>query len=474
MFEISHIFYQKLSHFWSFLAFPRLKKTLLLSLVFFGISAAYASSDAYAIHSASSITILWIALILISAKVSGFVEKIRQPAVLGELLAGVILGNLYLFGFKLFEPIKSDAIISFLAELGVIILLFQIGLESNIAQMKRVGFKAFLVAVVGVLCPFALGTYIVGPLILPGLSFNSYLFLGAMLTATSVGITARVFKDLGKLQTKEAQIVLGAAVIDDVLGLVILAIVSAIVSAGSVSLAALSTIIGKSILFLFGAILIGQWSAPYIGKLLSRIHTGTGMKFAFAVSFGLIISYLAGRIGLAPIVGAFAAGLVLDPVHFKTFEKPQISEAINSTCAKVDKDTKSKLEELATHYSEKHVEHIIEPIGLLLVPIFFVTTGMGVKIETLFDSSIFILAVLLTITAFVGKIASGLVAGNVNKKIVGFGMVPRGEVDLIFAVTGKTLGVVNDQIFSAVVVMIILTALLTPPILTWLIKNNKD
>ena len=173
-------------------------------------------------------TFLWIAVILIIAKTSSFIERIGQPPVLGELIAGVVVGNLALLGINVFEPIKRDPIIAFLAELGVVILLFQIGLESNIQKMRAVGMRAFLVAIVGVIAPFILGTYVAGPLLLPSLNFNAYLFLGATLTATSVGITARVFRDLGKLQTKEAQIVLGAAVIDDVLGLVILGVISAI------------------------------------------------------------------------------------------------------------------------------------------------------------------------------------------------------------------------------------------------------
>src|SRR6185503_2252840 len=153
-----------------------------------------------------------------------------------ELLIGVFLGNVVLLGLNFFEPLKSDAIINFLAQLGVVILLFQVGLESNVQEMRRVGLRAFLVACVGVVFPFLLATVVVGPLLLPGLSFHAYLFLGATLTATSVGITARVFRDLGVLQTAEAQIVLGAAVIDDVLGLIILAVVSAIVTIGVVSL----------------------------------------------------------------------------------------------------------------------------------------------------------------------------------------------------------------------------------------------
>ena len=160
---------------------------------------------------------LWMAIILLVARATLLIERWGQPPVLGELLAGVVLGNLTLLGIHWLEPMRDNHILEFLAELGVVILLFQVGLESNITEMRRVGMRALLVACVGVVVPFIAGTYWVGPWLLPGLSFNAYLFLGATLTATSVGITARVFQDLKMLRSAEAQIVLGAAVIDDVL-----------------------------------------------------------------------------------------------------------------------------------------------------------------------------------------------------------------------------------------------------------------
>jgi Kef-type K+ transport system membrane component KefB len=292
------------------------------------------------------------------------------------------------------------------------------------------------------------------------------------LTATSVGITARVFRDLGKIKMPEAQIVLGAAVIDDVMGLIILAVVSALVTIGAVSVGAVSWIIAKAILFLIGAIVIGQLSAPVLGRWFSRIHTGAGMKFTLAVSFALIFSYFAGLIGLAPIVGAFAAGLVLDPVHFRFFQRPKLSEELAQQAESVGVPAhKAELLRVAEEHSEKHVEELIEPLAHLLVPIFFVVTGMSVRLETLFDPKILGVALAITVIAFIGKYAAGLAAGKVNKHIVGFGMVPRGEVGLIFATIGQSLGVISDEVFSIIVIMVILTTLLTPPILSHLLKK---
>ncbi|MEX1997343.1 MAG: cation:proton antiporter [Candidatus Andersenbacteria bacterium] len=436
------------------------------------LAAAYAASHSPDQGHHTAVTFLWIAIILLVAKFSSLIERFGQPAVLGELLAGVVLGNLALVGLTMFEPIRHDSIIVFLAELGVVILLFQIGLESNIKTLRSVGWRAFLVAMVGVIGPFILGTYLVGPWLLPGLSANTYLFLGAALTATSVGITARVFRDLGKLQTPEAQIVLGAAVIDDVMGLIILAVVSAIVTLGAVSLGTISLIAGKAILFLVGAIVVGQLLAPRLGRLFSRIHTGAGMKFTLAISFGLIFAWLAGVIGLAPIVGAFAAGLVLDPLHFRHFKGPRIIDEVRQTMDGITLDNKQNILQVVESHAHRHIDELIEPLGHFLVPIFFVVTGMAVKLDTLLNPTILFVALGITVAAFIGKLAAGLVAGGkVRKSIVGWGMVPRGEVGLIFAAMGSTLGVISDAVYSVIVIMVIITTLLTPIILTTMIRR---
>jgi len=421
-----------------------------------------------------AVILFGLALILLFARISSLVEYFGQPSVLGELIIGVILGNLGLLGLHFFESFKEDPIIVFLAELGVIILLFQIGLESNIEKMKKVGLRAFLVAVIGVVAPFVLGTYIVGPRLFPNLSFNTYLFFGAILTATSVGITARVFQDFKKLHIPEAQIVLGAAVIDDVLGLIILAVVSAIVTAGTVGAGTVVLISLKAIAFLLGAIILGTIFSPKIGGLLSKIHTGLGMKFTMAMSFCLIFAFLAKKVGLAPIVGAFAAGLVLDSVHFIYFQDPKIIEDIKEEAKNFEQKSKERILSIVEHHSKHHVEDLIHPTALFLVPIFFVFTGMSVNLKTMFNLPILLTALGVTAIAIVGKVISGLVAGKVNKALVGFGMVPRGEVGLIFAIIGKNLNVISDQIFSIIVIMVILTTLLTPPILTLILKRYKE
>lgn len=434
-------------------------------------TVAFASEGGDAGHHNYASTLLWMAVLLMFGKIASLVERVGQPSVLGELVIGVILGNLTLVGIMEFEVAKADPLIRFLAELGVIILLFQIGLESNIGRMAKVGGRALLVAIIGVVVPFVLGTYMVGPWLMPGLENTAYLFLGAALTATSVGITARVFKDLGKLQTPEAQIVLGAAVIDDVIGLIILAVVSAIATAGTVSTGAIVLIAGKAIAFLVGSVAVGIFCAPWLGKAFSVIHTGVGMKFTLAVSFGLLLAAAAQAIGLAPIVGAFAAGLVLDPVHFRYFKDFHVVEDVRNALHDVDPKIQKRVEKAIEPHSERHVEFLIEPLGHLFVPLFFVFTGMSVNLSTLFDPAIILVALAITVAAFIGKILSGLAAGRVKKSLVGWGMVPRGEVGLIFATIGRGLGVVNEEMFSVIVIVVILTTLFTPPILAYQLRR---
>lgn len=455
---------------------PTYRRALLLAALCTLAATHLAGSDAG--HGATAVghkvplEILYIPLVLLAAKVAGMIERFGQPAVLGELMVGVLLGNLALVGVQFMEPVADDAILLFLAELGVIILLFQIGLESSLGQLRKVGGRALAVAIIGVVVPFALGAWIVGPMLMPGQPTASYLFMGAALTATSVGLTARVFRDLGKLHLPEAQIVLGAAVIDDVLGLVILAVVSALVTAGSVSAGAVGWIVAKSVLFLAGALVLGRLFAPSIGRLFSKISSGTGMKVTLAVSMALLFAYLAGLADLAPIVGAFAAGLVLEPVDFSGFSEPAVAAELRQTVAGSDPVTRKRVLDIVERHSHRHVEDLVEPIGHFLVPIFFVLTGMAVDLRVMTDGPVLLVALGLTIAAFAGKVVSGLAAGPVRKSLVGWGMVPRGEVGLIFATVGRSFGVVSQDVFSVIVLVVIFTTLLTPPVLMHLLKRH--
>jgi len=417
--------------------------------------------------------LVWLALILMSARLfAPLAQKLGFPAVLGELLLGVALGNLSLFGLHYFDNVAKDPIIAFLAELGVIVLLLQIGLETRLGELVRVGGRATAVAAIGIAAPFALGAFLVGPLLLPGQSQNAYLFLGATLAATSVGITGRVFRDLGKLDSREARIVLGAAVIDDVLGLVILAVVSGLVQSGKVSLGGTAWIVAEAGLFLGGSIWIGRLIAPHSSRWLARLDAGPSMLFAQVLATGLFLAWLAHVIGLAPIIGAFAAGLLFEPVFLRHFETPRIVQEAAPLLpeGETGRDLRALMEKHAHHQHES----MIEPIGYFFVPVFFVLTGMQVDLSTLADPMLVAIALGITAAAVVGKLAAGFAAGrSTSPWIVGWGMVPRGEVGLIFAVAGRQLGVLSESMFSIIVIMVILTTLLTPPMLTFLLKRQS-
>jgi Kef-type K+ transport system membrane component KefB len=417
--------------------------------------------------------LLWLALILMSARLfAPLAARFGFPAVLGELLLGVLLGNLSLFGIHYFDSIAKDPIIAFIAELGVIVLLLQIGLETRLADLVKVGGRAFAVGSVGIVVPFVLGAFLVGPLLLPGQSQHTYLFLGATLAATSVGITGRVFRDLGKLGTPAARIVLGAAVIDDVLGLVILAVVTSLVQAGSVSVGEVGWIVAKAVLFLGGSIWLGRLVAPHSSRWLARLDAGHSMLFAQVLATGLALAWLAHAMGLAPIIGAFAAGLLFEPLFLKDFDTPRIVQEIEPLMR--DPESRGLMDRLlpilARHTGHQH-EHMIEPIGYFFVPVFFVLTGMQVDLATLADPAVVAVALGVTAVAVAGKLVAGFFAGGAGAWVVGWGMVPRGEVGLIFAMVGRQLGVMDEAMFSVIVIMVILTTLVTPPVLTWLLRR---
>ncbi|HVR30890.1 MAG TPA: cation:proton antiporter [Thermoanaerobaculia bacterium] len=393
--------------------------------------------------------------ILLGAKLGGeLATRIGQPSVLGELVAGVVLGNLILLGFDRFEFIATNEGIAILAELGVILLLFEVGLESSVREMLSVGPSSLLVALLGVVAPFLLG-WGLSAWMLPEHHALVHVFVGATLCATSVGITARVLTDLGKIQARESKIILGAAVIDDILGLVILAVVSGIITAantgGELELRQIAFILGKAIVFLAGAVVIGGWLTPRIFRVAVRLKI-RGVLLALALSFCMFLAWLAERLGLEPIVGAFAAGLILEKIHYQDF---------------IDR-------------GEHELEELLHPITAFLVPIFFVLTGMKVDLSTFGQVEMLGFAALLSVVAIIGKMLCwfGVLERGLDRISIAVGMVPRGEVGLIFAGIGASLmlhgePVIDISVFSAVVIMVMVTTFITPPALKVTIERGE-
>ncbi len=405
------------------------------------------------------------ALVLVVGKLGNFVEKYGQPAVIGELLAGVALSAIGYYGWSFIGDITSNEIISYLAQFGAVLLLFSIGLESNLKEMKKVGVRALFVALIGVFVPFVLGSFVLAPIFFGDADSNARLFLGASLVATSVGITASVFRSLKLTKSRAAQTVLGAAVIDDVLGLIVLAIVSALASGGALSAGLVIELAAKSFGFLGGALLLGTFTAPYISRLFSKIHTGIGMKLTLAVGFALLFGYLAELFGLEPIIGAFAAGLLLDAVHFESFSDPEIIEELKYL--ESDEKHGTSMAELIKKHRHAHVEDLINSIGLIFIPVFFVYTGMQIDFGSLLQPKLYIIAAVISVIAVATKFVAGFAAqGSKNEKmLVGFSMVPRGEVGLIFAATGASLGVLDSELFSTIVLVVIITTFISPALI---------
>ena len=410
-----------------------------------------------------------IVILLFSAKVVGDIfERVGMPAVLGELTVGIILGNMmFLTGWdglnflhappegQLGNPYSVGAELKMLAGIGVVLLLFEVGLESSVKDMMKVGTSSLLVALLGVVAPMLLGFGVGWWLLYDKAPWQVWMFLGATLCATSVGITARVLKDLGRSQQRESQIILGAAVIDDVLGLIVLTVVSGIIQQGAdFSLGSLVQIVLSSIGFLIGAVVLGNhlFTKPLFKAATFLRGHGLLVVTTLVICFGF--AYLASLVGLAPIVGAFAAGLILERAHYQ---------------------------ELG-HKEHMELEEALAPLTALLVPIFFVQMGIMVDLSSFANPSVWLLAGALTVAAIIGKqvCSLGILEKGLNRAAVGLGMIPRGEVGLIFAGVGATLTapngetVVSSQTYSAIVVMVIITTMVTPPLLKWSMSKGGD
>ena len=418
-------------------------------------SVALAASDTG--HGAVGPILFGLAFLVIAAKAGGrLVERMGQPAVLGELLAGIALGNLLPLVFRGSEVafLRTEPTILVLAQIGILVLLFDVGLETDLRALVRVGWPALFVAVIGIVAPFALG-FGVAHWLMPDSPALAHAFVGATLTATSIGITARVLKDLGVMQRREAQIILGAAVIDDILGLVVLAVITGAVGAAGtggpgVSVVAVGGILVRAILFLGLTALVGIYVVPRLMHAFSR-WAGPEVVLGLTLSLCFILAYLAEVIGLADIIGAFAAGIMLDPY---------------GKGVRVGERDATLLEAL-------------HPVAAVFTPLFFVLMGIKVDLRSLFSSRVLLLGAGLILVALIGKLASGFVLGSRqgNRLAVGIGMVPRGEVGLIFAGIGAGLSLNGQPIlsagaFSAIVLMVLVTTVVAPIGLRWAFRSQ--
>lgn len=417
--------------------------------------------------------LLSLVIIYLASKIGAeLAKRLDFPPVLGELVAGVIVGvsALHLVVFpegglsasdsvvmtilqwinhltpvaltSIFE--SQSEVISVLAELGVIILLFEIGLESDLRQLKEVGYQATIVACVGVAVPFAAGT--VGLMTLFHVAAIPAIFAGAALTATSIGITSKVLSELGQLKSKEGQIIVGAAVIDDVLGIIVLAVVASLAKTGEIDVTNVIYLIVSATAFLIGAILLGGIFNKTFESIVEQLKTRGNIVIP-AFIFAFFMAFLGNAIHLEAILGAFAAGLVLD-----------------------ESDTRNELDEL------------VKPVADVLVPIFFVTVGARADLTVLNPTTPenragLSIAIFLMVVAILGKIVTGwAVFGQpgINRLAIGVGMIPRGEVGLVFAGIGSASGVLSKPLEVSIIIMVILTTFLAPPFLRLAFGNPVE
>lgn len=416
--------------------------------------------------------LLSLVIIYFASKVGGeLCARINLPPVLGELVGGVLVG-ISAFGLLVFPEggvqasdsllmkflemtagLSPDAapalfstqseIISVLAELGVIILLFEIGLESDLQELIKVGPQAAVVAVVGVVAPFAAGT--AGLVLLFGINTIPAIFAGAALTATSIGITAKVLAELGQLATKEGQIIIGAAVLDDVLGIIVLAVVASLAKTGEVEIVSTIWLIVSAGTFLIGAIIVGRLLSPLFVSLVDGMKT-RGQLLTVSIVFAFVLSYIATVIQLEAILGAFAAGLILA----ETSKRGELEEQVL-------------------------------PIADLFVPIFFVCVGAKTDLSVLnpavpSNREGLVIAAFLIVVAIVGKVITGFTVfgqDKLNKIAIGVGMIPRGEVGLVFAGVGSASGALSESTEAAIIMMVILTTFVAPPLLRVAFKEPE-
>ncbi|NJN49018.1 MAG: cation:proton antiporter [Alkalinema sp. RL_2_19] len=408
--------------------------------------------------------LLSLVVIYFASKLGGEIcARINLPTVLGELVGGVIVGvsalHLLIFpgsgieasasqimqllqGTTPLSPAELQAtfsaqseVISTLAEIGVVILLFEIGLESDLKELIRVGIQAGVVAVVGVTVPFGLGT--LGLMWLFGIPAIPAIFAGAALTATSIGITAKVLAELQRLSSREGQIIIGAAVLDDVLGIIVLAVVGGLVKTGEVEVANIAYLVLSAAAFLIGGIWLGRLLSPLVVSLIDNLKT-RGSLLLVSLIMAFVLSYVAVAIQLEAILGSFVAGLIL-----------------------AETDKRGELDEQ------------IKPIADMLVPVFFVVVGARTDVSVLnpfnpANREGLIIAAFLVVVALVGKVVTGFAVfgqPGINRLAIGIGMIPRGEVGLVFAAYGASTGALSPALQAAVIVMVITTTFVAPPLL---------
>lgn len=399
-------------------------------------------------------TLALLGLLWLGAKVGGELAiRLKLPAVAGELAIGLALAALHRL-FPLLPDFTANPAADTLANLGVIILMFAVGLESTVPQMLTVGWPSLRVALVGVVAPMAAGLVGSWALLPASTPFAVHLFIGACLCATSIGISAQVLREQGAGASLEGRVIIGAAVMDDVLGLLVLVGVSGVVTAyaagGGLPWASLGKTLALALAFLAVALTVGRRTTPYLFRFASRFRSEQ-LLLPVALAFAFLLAWLGNLAGLAPIVGAYAAGLILEPAHIQVLEARE----------------------------EHTLEALVHPLVVTFAPIFFVLMGAKVDVLALLEPQTLLFAALLAGVGILGKYLAGFVAGGkLRSSAIGWGMVPRGEVGLIFVATGSHLllggaPLLNSHVQASIVGALLLTTIVGPVGLGWVLRRQS-
>jgi len=384
-----------------------------------------------------SYALLFMTIILSLAIFSFAKNKFNQPAVVFQLLIGVLISVLAHNHILFLQHIDQDQIVKFLALLGSIFLLFEIGLESNPSELRLIGIHSVPVILIGTLVPFVLGYIVVAPLVIKSSSFLSHIFIGALFAVTSTSISLSVLKEMGLVKSKVTQIILTASIVDDIFGLLMLTIITLIATTGDLNYVQISYTIILIVIFFIFCILFGTYVFPLINAKNSRNSNAQSLSL---VAYCIFFSWLAEFVGLESIIGAFLAGLLIK-------------------------------DEYKANYN------LINQFGRIFTPMFFIYAGMQVNIIEATSFKILTYVAIFSAFAIFSKVFCGIfLPKTINKWLVGFGMIPRGEIGIIFAITGKQLGVIHQEVFTAILMMIMITSILTPILLNILAKheNNKQ
>lgn len=451
----------------------KIKYVLFYSLI--TLSSITFAANPLAQTNYNPIIYLWLVIFIFLSRGLSVVKKIGLPLVVGEIMAGVIMGDMHLVGIGLFNDTSNNVIIQFLAEIGSIFLMFEIGIASKFSDLKknmRIGLK---LAIIGSILTFG-GGFLISKYLIPNSSLRLNLLLGIICAATATGISAKTFKDMGILRTREVKIVLVASILDELISVFCFAIISSILLETVHSITHISVSILQVCSFFVFAVIFGQLITPLITHWSTKIHAGLNMKVGVLLIICFLFSWIAYILGLAFVVGAFVAGLILDQVYFKSFSRSNFFNQLRHLSSKIqDRDLRNQLNNVILTQEDKNLEEMLKPLSHFFVPVFFIYIGLQLNMENLLQKDTLIATFTILAISFIGRIISGYLINDngvkLNRLVLGLGMTPIGEAGLIFAVFGKSLGIVNNTVMSAVVSTLVIASIVTPIFIKLSIKR---